>query len=175
MCWYWTSDEQGWFTWTMPVQHSTQRHRWRMLPKTLCRMSTEIPVSLNLEFVFTRDIAVFLFVDSHLLRKLLWLCSLTCFLDSQSDSSMATSDLVTSMRHQVLHIIKIPDLPVLVFVFSIICKLIYIQCKESTLKINRCCNSFVGKRTPMLVIGIHYLFYARHLTIFMSVSAYRLK
>jgi len=94
---------------------------------------------------------------------------------SQSDSSTATSDLVTSMRHQVLHIIKIPDLPVLVFVFSIICKLIYIQCKESTLKINRCCNSFVGKRTPMLVIGIHYLFYARHLTIFMSVSAYRLK
>jgi len=115
------------------------------------------------------------FLIAILLRKLLWLCSLTYFLDSQSDSSMATSDLVTSMRHQVLHIIKIPDLPVLVFVFSIICKLIYIQCKESTLKINRCCNSFVGKRTPMLVIGIHYLFYARHLTIFMSVSAYRLK
>jgi len=126
-------------------------------------MSTEIPVSLNLEFVFARDIAVFLFVDSHLLRKLLWLCSLTCFLDSQSDSSMATSDLVTSMRHQVLHIIKIPDLPVLVFVFSIICKLIYIQCKEPTL---RCCNGFLGKRTPMLVIGIHYLFYAENLNYF---------
>lgn len=30
------------------------------------------------------------------------MCSLTCLLDSQSDSSMAASDLVTAARHQVL-------------------------------------------------------------------------
>jgi len=70
------------------------------------------------------------FLIAILLRKLLWLCSLTYFLDSQSDSSMATSDLVTSMRHLVLHIIKISDLPVLVFVFSTIYQLFIFNAKN---------------------------------------------
>ena len=172
MCWYWTSDEQGWFTWTMPVQHSTQRHRWRMLPKTLCRMSTEIPVSLNLEFVFARDIAVFLFVDSHLLRKLLWLCSLTCFLDSQSDSSMATSDLVTSMRHLVLHIIKISDLPVLVFVFSTIYQLFIFNAKNL---LYGAATVFWAKERQCWWLASIIYFMLKILTIFMSISACGLK
>jgi len=47
-------EEQGWFTWTMLVQHCTQRHRWRMLLQILCLMSTGILVSLNLGLLFTR-------------------------------------------------------------------------------------------------------------------------